>query len=97
MPETFHETFVEDALAVHRGADAVRAFYAQLCATGGVPLEQCALIDDGRVGALEHNVVQWGDREQLPQAGLTVYVRGDTGKLVASRRYGDADRPERRG
>ena len=38
---------------VHRGADRLRAFYERLFSNdGGIPLEHCAVIDDGRVCVL---------------------------------------------
>ena len=43
--------------------------------------------------ALEYNVVRWGRTELAPEAGLAVYVRGDTGKLASARIYDDADPP----
>ena len=62
---------------VHRGPDGLRAFYERLFSNGGgIPLEHCALVDDGRACALEYNVVRWGKTELPPQAGVAVYVRG---------------------
>jgi hypothetical protein len=52
---------------------------------GGIPLEHCAVTDDGRSCALEYNVVRWGRTELPPEAGLAVYVRGTTGKLASAR------------
>jgi hypothetical protein len=79
---------------VHRGADGLRAFYEQLfSAGGGIPLEHCATIDDGRACALEYNVVRWGETELPPQAGMAVYVRGAGGRLAAARVYDDVDPP----
>ena len=79
---------------VHRGAAALRAFYELLFSQGGgIPLEHCTLCDDGRVCALEYNVVRWGHTELSPQAGVGVYVRGQSGKLAAVRIYDDVDRP----
>ena len=79
---------------VHRGADGLRAFYAHLFSNGdGIPLEHCRSVDDGRACALEYNVVRWGATELLPQAGVAVYVRGETGKLAAARIYDDVDPP----
>ena len=60
---------------------------------GGIPLEHCALVDDGRACALEYNVVGWGQTQLPPQAGVAVYVRGQSGKLAAARVYDDADPP----
>jgi len=79
---------------VHRGPDGLRAFYDLLFSNGGgIPLEHCAQIDDGRACALEYNVVRWGMTELPPQAGVAVYVRGPTGRLAAARIYDDADPP----
>ena len=60
---------------------------------GGIPLEHCAVTDSGRACALEYNVVRWGRTDLAPQAGIAVYVRGDTGKLAAARIYDDCDPP----
>jgi hypothetical protein len=79
---------------LHRGHDALRAFYERLFSNGGgIPLEHCALTDDGRVCALEYNVVRWGSTELPPEAGVAVYVRGESGKLAAARIYDDTDPP----
>jgi hypothetical protein len=58
---------------------------------GGIPLELCAVADDGRACALECNMVAWGRTALSPEAGLAVYVRGDSGKLAAARVYDDSD------
>jgi hypothetical protein len=81
---------------VHRGADELRALYARFFSNGGgIPLEHCTVIDDGRSCALEYNVVEWG-RTALPaEAGLAVYVRGDGGRLTAARVYDDCEPPLR--
>jgi SnoaL-like protein len=79
---------------VHRGHDGLRAFYAHLFSNGGgIPLEHCAVVDDGRACALEYNVVRWGRTDLPPQAGVAVYVRGESGRLAAARIYDDADPP----
>ena len=79
---------------IHRGSEGLRKFYAWLCSNGGgILLELCTLTDDGRTCALEYNVVQWGSTELPPQAGVAVYVRGESGRLVAARIYDDADPP----
>jgi hypothetical protein len=78
----------------HRGPDGLRAFYEALFSNGGgIPLEACALIDDGRACALEYNVVRWGETPLPPQAGVAVYVRGQSGRLAAARIYDDTDPP----
>jgi hypothetical protein len=79
---------------IHRGHEGLRAFYERLFSNdGGIPLEHCAVIDDGRACALEYNVVWWGKTELPPEAGIAVYVRGEKGKLAAARIYDDADPP----
>jgi SnoaL-like domain len=79
---------------IHRGQDGLRAFYELLFSNGGgVSLEHCLLTDNHRVCALEYNVVQWGKTELPPQAGIAVYVRGDSGKLAAARIYDDVKPP----
>jgi hypothetical protein len=79
---------------VHRGPDGLRAFYGSLFSNGGgIPLEHCGLVDDGRACALEYNVVRWGRTELPPQAGVAVYVRGESGRLAAARIYDDVDPP----
>jgi SnoaL-like domain len=79
---------------IHRGTDGLRAFYELLFSNdGGIPLEHCALIDDERACALEYNVVRWGRTELPPEAGVAVYVRGQSGKLAAARIYDNAHPP----
>jgi hypothetical protein len=79
---------------VHRGRDGLLAFYEQLFSNGGgIALEHCSVLDDGRLCALEYNVVSWGTTELTPQAGVAVYARGDSGKLAAARIYDDTDPP----
>jgi hypothetical protein len=79
---------------VHKGPDGLRAFYEESFSNGGgIPLEHCTVIDDGRACALEYNVVRWGTTRLPPQAGFAAYVRSDSGKLAAARIYDDMDRP----
>ena len=79
-------------LQTHRGPDGLRAFYARLFSGGGIPMETCALIDDGRACALEYNVVQSGTLQRQPQAGLAVFIVGGSGRLAAVRVYDDTAR-----
>jgi hypothetical protein len=79
---------------VHRGPAGLHAFYELLFSNdGGITLEHCALIDDHRVCALEYNVVRWGKDELPPEAGIAVYVRGQSGRLAAARIYDDVNPP----
>jgi SnoaL-like domain len=79
---------------VHRGPDELAALYERFFSNGGgIPLERCAVTDDGRACALEYSVVRWGRTELPPEAGLAVYVRGSSGKLASARIYDDADPP----
>ena len=79
---------------LHRGTDELRALYERFFSNGGgIRLERCAVTDDGRSCALEYNVVAWGRTELPPEAGLAVYVRGESGKLAAARVYDDAEPP----
>jgi len=79
---------------VHTGPAGLRAFYELLFSNdGGIPLEHCAVTEDERAYALEYNVVRWGQTQLPPEAGIAVYVRGETGKLAAARIYDDCDPP----
>ena len=79
---------------VHRGTDELRALFTRFFSNGGgIPLEHCTITDDGLACALEYNVVAWGNTELAPQAGIAVYVRGESGKLAAARIYDDVDPP----
>ena len=96
------KTFEPDAYArepagaqyFHRGPEALRAFYEHLFSNGGgIPLEHCSQLDDGRACLLEYNVVRWGTTELAPESGVAVYVRGESGRLAAARIYDDVDPP----
>jgi hypothetical protein len=80
--------------ATHRGTKELRAFYELLIFDRGVmPLELCAVADDGRACALEYNTAARGQPESAPGAGIAVHVRGDGGKLAAVRSYDDVHPP----
>jgi hypothetical protein len=79
---------------IHRSHDGLCSFYEALFSNGGgIPLEHCALVDDGQACALEYNVVRRGQIELAPQAGVAVYMRGPNGKLAAARIYDDVNPP----
>jgi hypothetical protein len=66
--------------------------YAEGLAADGVALEPCVLIEDDDACALEYNARRRAD-DPSPQAGLTVLVRGDGGKIAATRIYEDLAPP----
>jgi hypothetical protein len=83
----------EPAGGAYRGRDELAGLFAPLFAHGCIPLEHCAVTDDGRSCALEYNVVRWNQTELPAEAGLAVCDRGSTGKLASVRMYDDVDRP----
>lgn len=79
---------------IHRGHDELRGGFEFFFSNGGgIPLEYCAVTDDGRACAFEYNVVVWGQTELPPQAGMAVYVRGDSGRIATARVYDDVASP----
>jgi ketosteroid isomerase-like protein len=79
---------------VHAGTDELRTLFTRFFSNGGgIQLEHCTVTDDGRACAIEYNVVSWGLTKLPPQAGVAVYVRGESGKLAAARIYDDVDPP----
>ena len=52
-----------------------------------------ALVHDGRACALEYNVMRRALTELEPEAGVAVFVLGESGKIAAARIYDDADPP----
>ena len=83
---------LEAIAAAFESGDYAREPYERMFSNGGgITLEHCNLVDDGRACALEYNVTRWGTAELSPQAGVAVYVRGRSGRLAAARTYHDAD------
>jgi hypothetical protein len=79
---------------VHHGTSELADLFTRFFSHGGgIPLEHCAVTDDGRACALEYNLVGWGRADMPPEAGIAVYVRGDSDKLSHARVYDDADPP----
>ncbi len=78
---------------VHRGHEGWRVAYGGSPAGGGFSAERCQVTDDGGAAGLEYNVLSWGEAEVPPQAGLAMYVRGQSGKLASVRLYDDVAPP----
>lgn len=72
-------------------------FYEQLLGAGGgadragIEVLKGARADDGRTCALEYTVVSVRGKGVVPQAGLAVYERGESGLLRSARIYEDVD------
>jgi hypothetical protein len=87
----------EPSGGTHRGTDELRAFYELLFSDGGgLPLELCAVADDGRACALEYNVIGRGEKKPPPGAGIAVHVRDHGSRLTAVRIYDDVHVPATR-
>ena len=70
-------------------AGALSAFYGPLSALGDATVEACALVDSGRVCALEYNVVPRRSAEVPRRAGVASFTRAETGRAAALRVYDD--------
>jgi len=80
--------------ALHRGAEALDRFFTVLFARdGGRMVEQCAVADDGTSCALEYVVTAGARGMGAPQAGASVFERGQAGLLSAVRMYDDIEGP----
>jgi hypothetical protein len=78
---------------LYRGPDALRAYFLESFASGGLELELCQVTDDGERCALEYNCVRWGSHDLPPQAGIAIFERGPDGLLAAVRVYDDVELP----
>jgi hypothetical protein len=85
--------FREPSGGIHtyRGTEGIREAYGAFFKVGGIHLRHCTAIDDGVVCGVEFIADGWGPRPFDPQAGIGVYERGPSGKLVAARIYDDVD------
>ena len=85
--------FREPSGGIHtyRGTEGIREAYGAFFKVGGIHLRHCTVIDDGVVCGVEFIADGWGPRPFDPQAGIGVYERGPSGKLVAARIYDDVD------
>jgi SnoaL-like domain len=82
------------AAALHRGVDALRAFFTRVFSNGGgLGLEHCAVNDAGASCALEYVVTAWGRSAVPHQGAVAVFERADTGLLSAVRMYDDVEPP----
>jgi len=79
---------------VHSGLEDVREMYTFFFSNGGgVALDHCSITEEGGTSALEYNVMKWGSTTLPPQAGIAVYVLGDSGKVSRVRIYDDSNPP----
>jgi len=60
---------------------------------GGIVLEPCTLTANDDKAAVEFNIMRWGDVDLPPQAGISVYQIGRTGRIFSNRVYDDVARP----
>jgi hypothetical protein len=67
--------------------------YPQHLERGGIVLEPCTVTANDERTALEFNIVRWGDVDLPPQAGISVYQMGRTGRILGNRVYDDVARP----
>ena len=69
---------------VHRGPEGLGEFYERLFSNGGgIPLEHCSVTDDERTCALEYNSCDGAGPSCRREAGIAVYVQGESGRLAA--------------
>jgi hypothetical protein len=88
--------YVRDATGTKRsrsGEDGLRQHYGDLLESRGIVQADCAIGCQEEACALEYNVVRSGGAELPPQAGMTVLVRGASGRLEAVRIYHDLEAP----
>ncbi len=82
------------ATALHRGVDALHAFFTAVFSNGGgLGVEHCAVTDAGASCALEYVVTAWGRSAVPHQSAAAVFERADTGLLSAVRMYDDVQHP----
>lgn len=82
------------AATLHRGVDALRAFFTVAFSNGGgLGLEPCTVNDAGASCALEYVVTAWGRSVVPHQGAAAVFERADTGLLSAVRMYDDVEHP----
>ncbi len=60
---------------------------------GGIVLEPCTVTASVTRTAVEFNIVRWGDVDLVPQAGISIYQLGRTGRILRNRVYDDVARP----
>jgi hypothetical protein len=77
--------------AEHAKKEDLKTFYERISGSGGVEVVMGGVADDGRTCALEFTLVKLRGKTVPPQAGLTVYERGDSGLLRSVRIYDDLE------
>jgi hypothetical protein len=75
------------------GMAALAVEYPKHLERGGIVLEPCTLTANEERSAVEFNIVRWGDVDLPPQAGLSVYQLGTSGRILSNRVYDDVARP----
>lgn len=82
------------AAGLHRGVDALRAFFSVVLSNGGgLGLEHCTVNDAGASCGLEYVVTAWGRSAVPHQGAAAVFERSDAGLLSAVRMYDDVEHP----
>ena len=79
---------------VHRGDDGLRGSTSCCSRTAAESLWSiaCSPTTTAHVRS-STTLCRWGKTELPPQAGIAVYVRGESGKLAAARMYDDVEPP----
>jgi hypothetical protein len=75
--------FQDPSGGVLAGTERLRELFGRFEARGGVPLEYCRVTDDGTTCAVEFT----SRSQNPPRAGIGLYERGPSGKLVFLRVY----------
>jgi hypothetical protein len=76
---------------IYQGKEKLREFMASILGLGGITIEHCTVTDDGMACAIEFSAVKFGPHPLVPQAGVAVYERGQSGLLHAARVYDDVN------
>jgi hypothetical protein len=78
----------------HVGIPALTELYERFfSAGGGILLKACRSMQDGTRSAIEFVCDRWGGVDLPPQAGIVVFTRGPSGRIVSTHMYDDIDAP----